>query len=288
LVSFRNFLIMIRFRVSLAVSFSAITASIVFQGIPSLNLIWSGIGIFLLASGASALNQYQEWPYDEKMKRTMSRPLPSRHVSTAQALQIAGMLIIGGSLILLYKSTASCFLLGLFNIIWYNGVYTYLKRRTAFAVVPGALTGSIPVFMGWAAAGGKITDPEVLFIAFFIFIWQMPHFWLLIMKYGSEYKDAGFPVLSSIFNPLQMKILVMVWMVAAAITSMMFGHFNIIHYFGLVYSIILLNIGFLLFTFYQLFIRPVINYRQIFFIANSFMLLVMIALITDHLVIKLS
>lgn len=288
MISFRHFFSLIRLGVSLAVTFSAITAAIVFQGVPSAWLLWPVLGIFLLASGASALNQYQEWPYDEKMPRTRSRPLPSRQLNTTQALRIAGLLIISGSLILLYKSTTLCFILGLINIIWYNGVYTYLKRKTAFAVVPGAITGAIPVFMGWTAAGGSIGDPVVLFIAFFIFIWQMPHFWLLVMKYGHEYQTAGFPVLISVFSIMQMKILVMIWMAAASITSMMFGYFGIIHLKLLVYCIILANSGLLMLIIIQLFRKDEINYRLIFIAANIFMFLVMICLMADHLVLKLS
>lgn len=288
MISFHNLFLLIRLRVSIAVTFSAITAAIVYQGIPTLPMVWPVLGIFLLACGASALNQYQEWPYDQIMERTRNRPLPSRQINTSQALKIASILIISGSLILLYRSNASTFLLGLANIIWYNGVYTFLKRKTAFAVVPGAITGAIPVFMGWTSAGGRIEDPVVRFLAFFIFLWQMPHFWLLVMKYGHEYKAAGFPVLTAIFNPLQMKILVMGWILAASAASMMFGYFGILQIHLLVYGIVLLNLVLLLLVFFQLFIRSVINYRFIFISANIFMLLVMFALIGDHLVIKLS
>ena len=288
MISFHSLFALIRLRISLAVTFSALTAAIVYQGTPSFSTAWPILGIFLLASGASALNQYQEWPYDERMKRTMSRPLPSRQLNTIQALRIAAAFIIAGLLILLYKSTGTCFALSLVNILWYNGVYTYLKRKTAFAVVPGAITGAIPVFMGWTAAGGEIGDPIALFMAFFIFIWQMPHFWLLIMKYGHEYKEAGFPVLTSIFTLLQMKILVAGWILAASLASMMFGYFGILQYPFLVYGILLLNLVLFMLIFTQLFLRPLIIYRLIFITANIFMLLVMLALITDRLLLKIS
>ena len=107
------------------------------------------LGIFLLASGASALNQYQEWPYDERMERTRRRPVPSRRISTAEASRISMICIVGGMVVLLYYAPPVSFILGFFNLVWYNGFYTWLKRKTAFAVVPGALTGVIPILMGW-------------------------------------------------------------------------------------------------------------------------------------------
>ncbi len=71
--------------------------------------------------------------------------------------------------------------------------------------------------MGWTAAGGEITDPVALFLAFFIFMWQMPHFWLLMLKYGNDYRKAGFPVLNDLFSPRQMKSIVMVWLLVLVI-----------------------------------------------------------------------
>ena len=175
---FRVILTLTRFPVSLAVTFTAFTAMMLSSAQLTLTSLIPIAGIFMLASGASAFNQYQEWPYDEKMERTRKRPLPSRRISTAEALRISMIFIIGGMLLLLYYAPPVCFILGLLNLIWYNGVYTYLKRKTAFAVVPGALTGAIPIFMGWTAGGGLLTAPEALFLAFFLFLWQMPHFWL--------------------------------------------------------------------------------------------------------------
>jgi protoheme IX farnesyltransferase len=240
-------------------------------------------GIFMLASGASAFNQYQEWPYDERMERTRKRPLPSRRISTAEALRIAMIFIIGGMLILLYYAPPVCFILGFFNLIWYNGIYTWLKRKTAFAVVPGALTGAIPIFMGWTAGGGPLLAPEALFLAFFIFLWQMPHFWLLTLKYGHEYRNAGFPVLTDFFNEFQIKSIVMGWMTASSGASVMLVYFRILQHPALGYVIVGLNIALLALMAHQLFFTKAIRYRLIFIAANLFMMFVMLSLIADRL-----
>ncbi len=239
-------------------------------------------GIFLLASGASAFNQYQEWPYDERMERTRRRPIPSRRISTAEALRFSMMFIIGGMLILLYFAPPVCFILGFVNLIWYNGIYTWLKRKTAFAVVPGALTGAIPIFMGWTAGGGSLLAPEAVFLAFFLFLWQMPHFWLLTLKYGQEYKNAGFPVLTDLFSEFQIRTIVMGWMTASSGASVMLVYFKILHHPVLGYSIVVLNIAFLLLLAYGLFMTKNLRYRLIFMAANLFMLFVMLSLIADR------
>ncbi|MEI6433829.1 MAG: UbiA family prenyltransferase [Bacteroidota bacterium] len=284
---FKDILTLIRLPVTIAVTFTAFTAMFMVKGDFQAGTLWSVAGIFLLAAGASAFNQYQEWPYDELMDRTRRRPIPSRRISPAEGLRIALIGIAGGLVILMYESTGLCLILGVFNLIWYNGVYTPLKRITAFAVVPGALTGVIPIFMGWTAAGGSLLAPEVLFLAFFLFIWQMPHFWLLTLKYGHEYRAAGFPVLTDFFNEVQVKMVVMGWMIASSAASYMLIYFKILHLPVLGYALIGLNITLLLLLAYQLFIAAAIRYRLIFIAANLFMMIVMLSLIADKLIIPI-
>jgi protoheme IX farnesyltransferase len=269
--------------VSLAVTFTAFAAMVISKGEVTADMLLPVLGIFILASGASAFNQYQEWPYDEKMERTRKRPLPSRRISTAEALRIATLGIIGGLVILMYYSNVTCLLLGIANVIWYNGLYTWLKRKTAFAVVPGALTGAIPILMGWTAAGGSILAPEVMFLSFFLFLWQMPHFWLLTLKYGDEYRKAGFPVITDHLSNRQVRVVTMAWMTASSAVSGMLFYFGILQHPVLGYGIIAFNFLLLAVMAWQLFLAREIKYRLIFIAANLFMLLVMAALVTDSL-----
>jgi protoheme IX farnesyltransferase len=281
--NFRVLYVLTRFPVSLAVTFTAFAAMIISAGQVNFQMLLPVAGIFLLASGASAFNQYQEWPYDERMERTRKRPVPSRTISTAEALRIAMICIVGGIFVLLYYSTVMCTFLGIINLIWYNGVYTYLKRKTAFAVVPGALTGAVPILMGWTAAGGSLLAPEVIFLAFFIFIWQMPHFWMLTLKYGDQYRHAGFPVLTDYLSHRQVKIVTMAWMVASSATACMIVFFRILHTPLLGYTIIVLNCVLLLVIAWQLFLAKIIRYRLIFIAANVFMLIMLAGLVADSL-----
>lgn len=176
-------------------------------------------GLFLLACGSAALNQYQERAIDARMPRTQDRPIPSGALQPRTALQVVILLVLAGSLILLVGSV-SAFLLGLLALLWYNGVYLYLKKRSAFAVIPGSLIGAISPLAGWAAAGGPVSDPKILAVGFFFFIWQIPHFWLLLLKYGREYEAVGYPSLTQLLSARQISRLTFMWTVATVVTGL--------------------------------------------------------------------
>ena len=154
-------------------------------------LLYIILGIFFLAMGSSTFNQVQERKIDKFMKRTRNRPLPSGQVTLTFALISGLSLSILGLIFLLLTRSWIAASIGVFTLLWYNLVYTPLKRVTPFAVVPGALIGALPPIIGWTAAGGSIMDKEIFLIAMFLFIGQMPHYWLLLMKIGDEFKDAG-------------------------------------------------------------------------------------------------
>jgi len=171
--------------------------------------------------GASALNQYQDRDIDARMERTRLRPIPAGALSTAAVCAIAVLLVGAGFSLLWQLHNLTAALLGLFAVVWYNGIYTYLKRIWAFAVVPGALIGALPPVIGWAARGGKPMDPQVLALAFFFFIWQVPHFWLLLFKFGEDYEKAGLPSLTRVFSARQLASLTFIWLLATSASSLL-------------------------------------------------------------------
>ena len=177
-------------------------------------------GAFLLSCGACALNQYQERDTDALMPRTAGRPLPSGRINPAAALYFALALICFGSLVLLLEGKTAVVLLGLLAVFWYNGVYTSLKKMTSFAVIPGALIGALPPAMGWVSGGGALSDHRLAAICFFFFMWQAPHFWLLLMDRGEEYTQAGLPSLSAVFGRSQLRRILFSWISAASVSAL--------------------------------------------------------------------
>jgi protoheme IX farnesyltransferase len=138
-------------------------------------------------------------------------------------------LIFSGSLIVSYGGLVTL-ALSLFAVLWYNGVYTYLKRKTAFAAIPGALIGAIPPALGWVSGGGSILDSRIWGISFFFFIWQVPHFWLLFLNFSTDYEKAGLPSLTKIFSAEQLRRIIFLWMLSAAISSLIIPLFGLVSF----------------------------------------------------------
>lgn len=215
-------------KITFAVALTTITGYLLAGGSFDTGLVLPTIGIFLLACGSSAINHFQEREQDMKMERTRNRPIPSGRISPTAALVYAFILSATGSYVLYIGSGMLSMQLGILALIWYNVIYTPLKKRTAFAVVPGAVIGSIPPLVGWVAAGGQLSDPRALFMAFFFFIWQVPHFWLLMLKYGEEYTAAGFPSITRIYSARQIKNITFIWIVATAVSTLMLPAFKVV------------------------------------------------------------
>ena len=187
------------------------------------------VGMFVLASGAAALNQWQERDIDARMRRTRDRPIPSGRIDASAALFVSVLLILVG-FYCLSSVTANArllLILGGVGVVWYNGVYTYLKRVTAFAVMPGALIGAIPPCVGYVSAGGSLYDPGILLVALFFFLWQIPHFWLLLLMVGDEYRLAGLPSVTEKLTQAQQLRITFMWLLATAASALAFpalGH----------------------------------------------------------------
>lgn len=153
------------------------------------------VSLYCLSSGSFTLNQWQERERDHLMDRTKSRPIPSGTISATQALTLAVALMSMGLVGLGWVSVKLVYL-GLATIIMYNGLYTlWWKPQMAFAAVPGALPGAMPFVFGYTAASGLVFTVENIFFFMVMFLWQMPHFWALALKYQKDYAKARFPVL---------------------------------------------------------------------------------------------
>lgn len=216
-------------KITFAVSLTTIAGYLLTKGSLDTGLILPVIGIFLLACGSSALNHFQDSDRDALMKRTASRPIPSGRISRNGALLVAILLTVLGSGLLYLGSGFVGFQLGLLALLWYNAIYTPLKRKTAYAVIPGSVIGAIPPVVGWVAGGGSVFDAQVLILAFFFFIWQVPHFWLLMLKYGDEYTNAGYPSITQRYNDEQIRYITFLWTFATAVAALMLPLFGILH-----------------------------------------------------------
>lgn len=271
-------------RISVAVAFTTFTGYILSHGKFDGGFILPFTGIFLLACGASAFNQVQETETDRIMKRTSGRPLPSGRISKKGAIIIASVYFISGCLVLYFGPGLVTLLVGISTFVWYNLIYTPLKKVTAFAAVPGSMVGALPPLAGWVAGGGSLTDPRALAIGFFFFMGQIPHFWLLLLKLGKQYESAKLPSLTQLFTDEQIKRLTFVWIAATAISALALPMFRLEEKIWSIALILLLSAGLILiFT-------PLLNRKKPFNVGKSFVLInvyylfIMFVMIADRLI----
>ena len=216
-------------RISIVATISMVAGYILADGAVTWTLLCVTAGVFLLASGSSGLNQIQERDIDATMERTRGRPLPSKRVSLTYAVAVSVMCVVCGTLVVLAWAGATAAGLGLAAVGWYNGVYTPLKRVTAYAAVPGGLVGAIPPVIGWVAGGGGVLDPRILAVAFFFFIWQVPHFWLLVLcSCGKDYEKAGLPSMTRAFSPGQVARITFAWVAGTATVGLLIPLFGVV------------------------------------------------------------
>ncbi len=152
-------------------------------------------GLYLLSSGSLALNQVQEWKIDQRMDRTKNRPIASGRLKPAAAGILSWAMLIAGST-LLFEASFMAGVLGWVTVVLYNGIYVYIwKPKWVFGAVPGAIPGALPVTIGYAANDPNIGNLDSVYLFLIMFLWQMPHFWALAIKYKEDYARGGFPML---------------------------------------------------------------------------------------------
>ena len=227
-----------KIKISLLATLSTVTGYLLATGRGTTHILMPSAAVFLLACGSCAFNQYQEREIDKRMERTKSRPIPSGRLNPETALWVSLGLVLSGTLTFFFGAGHLALALGLFAVLWYNLIYTPLKQKTAFAAVPGALVGAIPPVLGWVAGGGELFDPRIGSVALFFFIWQVPHFWLLLLDASKDYENAGLPSITKIFSTEQIKGIIFIWLLSTGVSSLILPLFGFLN--SLIFHILLL------------------------------------------------
>jgi protoheme IX farnesyltransferase len=153
------------------------------------------LAIAMAAAGAAMLNNILDAAADRRMLRLASRSHALQIAGSGRLLVIA-LLLMGCGMVLaaLTAPPLALFLLagGCLSYIW---LYTaWLKRRSPWGVLAGCIPGALPPLIGAAAVSGTVSALPLL-LALLVFIWQLPHFWLLALDCRDQYERAGIPVL---------------------------------------------------------------------------------------------
>lgn len=272
-----------RLRMSLFVTLSAWAGFILASQELSRGAIPLLPGVLLLASGASGLNQYQERREDQRMERTRGRPIPSGRLSPSSALKWSLLLLLLGFSILWAGTNRMALSLSILAVLMYNGIYTPLKKRTLLAILPGAMVGAVPPAIGWFSGGGH-PDGQLLAIAFLFFIWQIPHFWLLLLDYRRDYQIAGFPAVTQAWGLNQAGRISFVWISATAVAGLLTPLFGVINSRAVLGGLILISLWLVGNAWKRLLSPPPSSpFRPAFKAVNIYILSAMVLLSLDHL-----
>lgn len=272
-----------KFRITFFVSVTTVVGYILYSGRFDLGMIFPALGVLILACGASALNEYQERNSDKLMKRTSNRPIPSGNLSASNGLLVALSFIVAG-LFILWIQSFLVVSLGLITLVWYNFVYTPMKTKYALAIVPGSLIGALPPIIGYAAAGGDIFNSSILTVASFLFIWQIPHFWLLLLMYDEDYKKGGFPTLTNIFNNAQLSKITYLGIFILVLTSFLLPIFSISVSAMNFLLLGLLGFALIVFSYKIIFQDDKSIYRNTFMFINLYVLAILLLISIDKII----
>jgi protoheme IX farnesyltransferase len=173
--------------------------------------------LFLAISGSTVLNMWLDRDIDAKMGRTQKRPLPSGRVTPTEAVRFGLVLSVLGvgwalALDLLYGAIVFS---GLFlDVVVYT---VWLKRRTAWSIIWGGLSGGMPILAGRALGVGHI-DWVGAALALGVLFWIPTHIMTYGMKYHTDYLAATVPTFSSRYGFQTTRLVIAVSSVLAALS----------------------------------------------------------------------
>ena len=225
-MSRRDLAQLFKFPISIMSTVSAATGYLAFTHALTWRLVPTSGAILLLAGAACALNQAQEYQRDAMMDRTRLRPIPSGKISPVGAVAWSAILALVGLGALYFLGGIVAAGLGVLAVLWYNGIYTYLKRVSSLAPVIGSVIGAIPPAIGWVCAGGVLNGP-ILSLSFFLLMWQVPHFWLLALRMSGDYQQANFPTFVRALGAGSLSRVTFMWTAATAASALLLPIFGL-------------------------------------------------------------
>jgi protoheme IX farnesyltransferase len=254
-----------------------------------INPVLAAIAILCIALGAGgsgALNMWYDADVDAIMSRTANRPIPAGRVHKNDALAI-GLILSAFSVgtLWLATNTLTAALLA-FTIFFYAVIYTmWLKRATPQNIVIGGAAGSFPPMIGWAAVTGGV-DIFSCLLFLIIFLWTPPHFWALALYKQGDYDAAGIPMLPNVAGEQATKVQILVYSVVLVAISLAPAALG---YSGWLYGAVaaLSGAGFLYLA-WRLYrasaggeMKKIA--RSLFTYSLSYLFVIFLALLTDHL-----
>lgn len=174
------------------------------------------ISLFLTVSGSTILNMWYDRDIDAKMNRTKNRPLPNGTLNPNEALILGLLISVLGVGLALGMSV-------MFGVVVFAGIFIdvviytiWLKRKTAWSIVWGGISGGMPILAGRVLGIGHI-DYIGVFFAIAILLWIPTHILTFSIKYFEDYKNAGIPTFPSTYGNQKTRIIIALSSLGAAL-----------------------------------------------------------------------
>jgi heme o synthase len=235
------------------------------------------VSLVLSISGSTVLNMWWDRDIDVMMKRTSKRPLASGMIAPNEALRL-GLLL---SLLGVGIAVAMDALYGLvifaglfFDVVIYS---MWLKRRTAWGIMWGGISGGMPILAGRVLGVGGF-DWIGIALAAGILFWIPTHIMTFSMKYHEDYRSAQIPTFASVYGFHTTRVIIAISSIFAAL-SIGFASWGIGLTIGYLRILAVLSVG-LLYLAITSVIKPTekVNFG-LFKYASLFMLSSMLLLI---------
>ena len=173
--------------------------------------------LLLSISGSTALNMWFDRDIDAKMPRTSKRPLSTGETQPREALTFGLILsIIGIGWALIVDP--------LFGLVVFAGlffdvvVYTiWLKRKTAWSIIWGGISGGMPVLAGRVLGTGQI-DWVGIALAMGVLFWIPTHILTFSIRYHDDYQKAKVPTFPSTYSFQATRVIIAISSVLATLT----------------------------------------------------------------------
>lgn len=260
----------------LLVAFSAVFGFVFAEQNLSLSAIPVFFSVFLLACGAASFNSLQERKRDGLMMRTVNRPMVMGSLPKIHAIVQSLILILFGLTGLFIFTQRSAFWAGIIGIIIYNLIYTRLKPYSIHAIVPGAICGAVPPYIGWLAGGGEFVSFNASLPVLLLLFWQIPHFFLVLLNHKKDYIESFAPNMLKRFSEPGLQRIFLPWITALAATMLTFSVIPS-KLGGGGRAIIVINAAILVILFYaQLLFRESPNYKGLFRYLNFSIFILML------------
>jgi protoheme IX farnesyltransferase len=207
----------------LPAALSAGFGAILIRPVADMTLAVAFLGVLLLALGCAGLNSVQESKTDGLFSRTRHRPLVTGQLSRLRVLVLSVAILAAGLALLASSHHAPHWLppvLGLSAFLLYNGVYTPLKPVTVLALFPGGLAGGLPPLIGWTCSGGQLADPRAWMLVSLFFLWQIPHYCLIVLLHRQDYRTVSYPSLIRLFPETTLKGITLLWVIAFMVVAL--------------------------------------------------------------------